>query len=67
MINLTEKLMEALNRQENGPLKVVHPRTQKIFVLIPDYVYQLTSRIVSGPNRRGWDNPANDDLIRKKA
>ncbi len=67
MIELTEEQMQALEGQKDGPLKVVHPRTQEIFVLVRQDVYQLTSRLISGPNRRGWDNPADDDLIRKQA
>jgi hypothetical protein len=66
MIELTEEQMQALDAHREGPLKIVHPRTQEVFVLIPQHVYQLTSRIVSGPNRQGWDSPADDDLIRKK-
>lgn len=67
MIELTEEQMQAIDTAKEGPLKVIHPRTQEVFVLIRQDVYQLTSRIISGPNHRGWDNSADDDLIRKKA
>ncbi len=32
--------------------------------MIPQNVYELTCGIVTGPNRAGWDNPADDNLIR---
>jgi hypothetical protein len=67
MIELTEEQMQALEAQTQGPLQVLNPRTQEVYVLIRKEVYQLTSRILSGPNRRGWDDPADDDLIRKQA
>jgi hypothetical protein len=64
MIELTEEQVRALEAQK-GPLQVVNPRTREVFVLIRQDVYQLTCSIISGPNRRGWDDPADDDLIRK--
>ncbi len=67
MVELTEEQMQALEKQTQGTLEVLNPRTREVFVLIRQDVYQLTSRIVSGPNRRGWENPADDDLIRKQA
>jgi len=67
MIELTEEQQKALEAQTQGPLQLLNPRTQEVFVLVRQDVYQLTSRILSGPNRRGWDDPADDDLIRKQA
>jgi hypothetical protein len=67
MIELTEEQVQALEAQTQGPLQLLNPRTREVFVLIRQNVYELTSRIVSSPNRRGWENPADDDLIRKKA
>src|SRR5262245_65966491 len=67
MIELTPEQQQALQDQTQGPLHVLNPRTQKMYVLIPKDVYELTSRIISGPNRRGWDNPEDDDLIRDQA
>jgi hypothetical protein len=67
MLELTEEQQRALAEQTQGPLQLLHPRTQEVFVLIPNEVYQLTSRIISGANRRGWDDPADEDLIRKQA
>jgi hypothetical protein len=67
MIELTEEQMQALEAQTQGPLQILNPRTQEIYVLVRQEVYQLASRILSGPNRRGWEDPADDDLIRKQA
>ena len=62
MIELTDEQARALGAQGQGPLQLVNPQTREVYVLIPQKVYQLTSRIVSAPNRRGWDGPADDDL-----
>lgn len=67
MIELTEQQAEALDKQVQGPLQLVHPRTQEVFVLIPQDIYQLTCNIVSGPNRRGWDDPADEELLGKQS
>jgi hypothetical protein len=66
MTELTNEQVRALEAQKQGPLQLVHPGTREVFVLIPERVYQLTSRIVVAPNRRGWEGPADDDLIRKQ-
>ncbi len=65
MIELTPEQALAMADQ-TSPLRVVNPLTQEVYVLVPQKVYELTCRIVSGPNRAGWDNPADDDLIRKR-
>ncbi len=65
MIELTEEQARAMEAQK-APLQVLNPLTQEVFVLIRKDVYDLTCSIVSGPNRAGWDNPADDDLIRKR-
>jgi hypothetical protein len=67
MIELTEEQVKALEAQK-GPLHVLNPRTQEVFVLIREDVYKLTCSIVSGPNRRGWDDPELDgyEQYRKK-
>jgi hypothetical protein len=67
MIELTEEQMQALEAQTQGPLQILNPRTQETYVLIRWEVYELANRILSGPNRRGWEDPADDDLIRKQA
>ncbi len=65
MVELTTEQARAMAEQ-NTPLRVLNPLTQQVYVLIPQKVYELTCSIVSGPNRAGWDNPADDDLIRKR-
>jgi hypothetical protein len=67
MIELTEEQQHALER-EKAPLEVVNPRTQEVFALIRRDLYELVRRIVDGPNRRGWDDPALDvsEKYRKK-
>jgi hypothetical protein len=66
MIELTPEQARAMAAQ-NTPLRVLNPLTQEVFVLIRQNIYELTCGIVSGPNRAGWDNPADDDLIRKRS
>lgn len=67
MIELTEEQVQAL-KDQNGPLRLVNPHTKENFVLVPERVYELTCTIVSGPNRRGWDDPELDvyENMRKK-
>ena len=67
MIELTEEQIQAVAAEAKGPVQILNPRTREIFVLIHKEVYDLTTRIMSGANRRGWDSPADDDLIRKQA
>jgi len=68
MIELTEEQQQALEAQK-GPLQLLHPRTQEIFVLFRQDLFQLASSIINGPNRRGWDDPELDvyEQYRKKA
>jgi hypothetical protein len=63
MIELTEEQQQAMS-VEKSPLHVVNPRTQEVFVLIRQDVYELFCSMAR-PFNRGWDNPADDDLIRK--
>jgi hypothetical protein len=51
-----------------GPLQVLNPRTREVYVLVRQDVYQQASRILDGPNRRGWDDPELDvyEEYRKK-
>jgi hypothetical protein len=67
MIELTEEQVQALTAQTQGPLQLLNPRTQEVFVLIRQDFSQLTGRILDGPNRRGWGNAADDDLLWKDA
>ena len=68
MIELTEEQVRALAEQK-APLHLVNPHTQEVFVLIRQDVYQRTCEIISGPNRRGWDDPELDvyEQFRKKS
>jgi hypothetical protein len=63
MIELTEVQQQAMKAQK-GPLHVVNPSTQEIYVLIRHDVYELFCNMTR-PFNRGWDNPADDDIIRK--
>jgi len=65
LIELTEEQAQALAEQES-PLQVVNPRNQETYVLVCKDVYDLVCRIVSVPNPNGWDDPGDDDLIRKR-
>ena len=65
MIQLTEEQALAMDSGKS-PLQVLNPRTREVYVLIREDVYKLTCNIIDGPNRRGWGNPADDDLIKKR-
>jgi hypothetical protein len=64
MIELSEAqrraLREAMKPGGGGPLEMVDPATQEVFVLIRKDVYELVRKIIDGPNRRGWDDPELD-------
>jgi hypothetical protein len=63
MIELTEEQAEALTRSEQPPL-VVDPRTQEEFVLVRRDRFEAMQKWVASLKRR-WDEPGDDDLIRK--
>lgn len=63
MIELTEEQAAALTRTDQPPL-VVDPRTQEEFVLVRKDRYEAMQKWVASLKRR-WDDPADDDLIRK--
>lgn len=66
MIELTEQQRQALEAQKE-PLRMVNPRTQEVYVLIRQEVYELTRTIVGGGKGEAWDDEADNDLIRKHA
>ena len=66
MIELTNEQAQAMEAQK-GPLHVLNPRTQEVYVLIRKDVYDLTCNIVGGGPGQVWDDEADDDLIRKRA
>jgi hypothetical protein len=63
MIKLTEEQLQALDTPEQPPV-AVDPRTGQEYLLIRREVYELV-RATLKPYGRGWDDPADDDLIRK--
>ena len=65
MIELTAEQALAMEQQE-GPIQVLNPRTKEVFVLIRNDVYNLTCSIIGGQGK-AWNDPADDDLIRKPA
>jgi hypothetical protein len=65
MIQLTPEQVQALDAPEQ-PTVAVDPRTGEEYLLIRRDVYEK-ARAVLKPFGRAWDNPADDDLIRKEA
>jgi hypothetical protein len=63
MIELREDQLQDLDGQPQPPL-AVDPRTGQEYVLIRREIYELVQRTLK-PIGRGWDDPADDDLIRK--
>jgi hypothetical protein len=57
MLELTPEQAKALEQQKE-PLKLVNPRTQEVFVLVRNDLYNLTSKIL-----KKWDDPEDADLI----
>lgn len=64
MIELTDDQAQAIRRSEEQPPLVVNPQTQETFVLVKKDVYDAMQKWMA-PLKRRWDNPADDDLIRK--
>jgi hypothetical protein len=65
MIELTQDQSQAIAREASQPT-VVDPLTGQQYRLIKEEIYQLMQGVVR-PFNRNWDNPADDDLIRKDA
>ena len=65
MIQLTNEQLKALDAPEQ-PAVAVDPRTGQEYLLIRREIYEKV-RSVLRPFGRVWDNPADDDLIRKDA
>jgi hypothetical protein len=63
MIELTNQQLQALDR-ETQPVSLVDPRTGQVYRLIKQEVYEGVRGLLR-PLGRGWDNPADDDLIRR--
>jgi hypothetical protein len=73
-VELSEEQRQALDAQPGQPLRVVDPRTQKAYVLIPAEVYDRIEAPLDEDDlrgtypaqmesalRAGWDDPAMDD------
>jgi PHD/YefM family antitoxin component YafN of YafNO toxin-antitoxin module len=63
MIRLTEEQAEAITSAEQPPL-VVDPRTKEEFVLVRRDRFEAMQKWVASLKRR-WDDPGDDNLIRK--
>jgi hypothetical protein len=63
MIELTPEQQKALDAPGQPPV-AIDPRTGQEYLLIRREVYDLVQRTLK-PYGRGWDDPADDDLIRK--
>ncbi len=63
MIELTKEQQQALDQAEQ-PAVVLDPRTGQEYLLIPRQIYELARGTLKSYGR-GWDDPADDDLIRK--
>jgi hypothetical protein len=63
MIEPRDDQLQALDT-EKQPITAVDPRTGQSYRLIRQEVYDLVCGTLK-PYGRGWDDPADDDLIRK--
>jgi hypothetical protein len=64
MIELNEDQIQAIEREVDKPTIVVDPSTGQRFRLIKEEMYKLMQGVAK-PLNRNWDNPDDDDLIRK--
>jgi hypothetical protein len=63
MIELTQAQLQVLDDSQQPPV-AIDPRTGQEYLLIRREVYELVRGTLK-PYGRGWDDPADDDLIRK--
>ena len=63
MIELTPEQTQALDAPAQ-PVVAIDPRTGQEYLLIRREIYDKV-RLMLKPLGRNWDNPADDDLIRK--
>jgi hypothetical protein len=63
MIELTPEQVQAVEQGEALPV-LVNPKTQEEFVLVRKERFEAMQKWVA-PLKRRWDDPADDDLIRK--
>jgi hypothetical protein len=62
MIELRDDQLQALDGEQ--PPVAVDPRNGQEYLLIRREIYELVRKTLK-PYGRGWDDPADDDLIRK--
>jgi hypothetical protein len=62
VIELTEQQVRALERPEATPLRLVNPKTQQYFVLLPEEQYAQLASYDSGP----WSDE-EQDMLRAEA
>ncbi len=65
MIELTEHQQRAVDMQEQPPV-VVDPGTGQEYLLIGREIYEIVRGTLESYGR-GWDDPADEDLIWKDA
>lgn len=63
MIELTEQQRREIEGNGNQ-IRVLNPATKEEYVLVHKDVYESMQRWMKSL-KRGWDNPADDDLTRK--
>jgi hypothetical protein len=63
MIELTQEQMQAVEQEEPLPV-MVNPKTQEEYVLIRKERFEAMQKWIA-PLKRRWDDPADDDLIKK--
>ena len=63
MIELTREQLRALDAPKQ-PAVAVDPRTGQEYLLIRRDIYEKVQSVLA-PFGRAWDNPADEDLIRK--
>ena len=63
MFELTEEQRQALDTPQQPPV-AVDPRTGQEYLLIRREIYEVVRGTLKSYGR-GWDDPADDDLIRK--
>ena len=65
MIELTREQLRALD-EPHQPAVAIDPRTGQEYLLIRREIYEKVRGTLK-PYGRGWENAADDDLIRKDA
>jgi hypothetical protein len=66
MIELTEEQLQAIKHETDKPTVVVDPLSGQQYRLIKEEIYKQMQGILK-PFNRNWNNPTDDDLIRKDA